>query len=58
MKSNTQTYSKTQLTIESTQVSISVNKDKGSPYSITERRVPESGADPGSWQSACMWRES
>ena len=26
-------------------------KGKGSPYSIT-------GADPGSWQSACRWRES
>ena len=36
-------------------------KGKGSPYPITERRVPElipSGADPGSGQPACRWRES
>ena len=31
-------------------------KGKASPCSITERRVPV--ADPGSWQSACRWRES
>ena len=31
----------------------SSKKGKGSPYSIAERKVPESAADPGSWQSAC-----
>jgi len=31
-------------------------KVKGSPSSITERMG--FGADPGSWQSACRWRES
>jgi len=32
-------------------------KGKGSPYLITERSLG-SGADLGSWQSACRWRES
>ena len=31
-------------------------KGKGSPYSYY--RAKGSGADPGSWQSACRWRES
>jgi len=31
-------------------------KGKASPYSITERRIPE--LIPGSWQSACRRHES